>query len=395
MSSAIELWQPKMDYAAFQDPSSGALVPTVHGQRAFVPSALPPSINLANLHHLLSEADQKLGELRGIGTYLQNPYLLIRPLQRSEAIASSNIEGTFTSLPELLLLEAGVEDEQRTTDTLEVLNYIRALQHGFSRLDVLPLSNRLILELHEKLLRQLPAMRRGHFPAGEYRSEQNFIGRQRDISKARFIPPPPPIHLDCMNELELFLNKADYGGFPPLIFLALVHYQFETIHPFPDGNGRIGRLLLPIILKSKGVMNEPLLYMSQYFEDNKDEYVDLLLAVSQKGQWIEWICFFLRGVLESSTKTIATISSMQNLQRDYTERCQKARSSALLIQIVDSLFERPLITVPMARDLTGVSYRAAKNNLQKLVDVGILTKSTRQMKPSYYVAKELINIFEQ
>jgi Fic family protein len=248
--------------------------------------------------------------------------------------------------------------------------------------------------LHEQLLRYLPAARRGHFPAGEFRKEQNFIGRQRDITKARFIPPPPPKHLECMNQLELFMNEENNGGFAALVSLALVHYQFETIHPFPDGNGRIGRLLIPIILKSKNIMSEPLLYMSQYFEDNKEEYVDLLLAVSQRGAWIEWIEFFLRGVIVSCDKTIATIGKVQALQRDYMDRCQQARSSALMIQIVKELFERPLITVPAAQKLTETSYRAAKNNLDKLVKCGILSEPKNYRRPKYYFANELMALFD-
>jgi Fic family protein len=384
-----------MDYSLFTNPAAGSLVNTTYGQKAFLPTALPPNLDLSGVHHTLSEADQKMGELRGIGAYLPNPYLLIRPLQRSEAIASSNIEGTFTSLPELLLLEAGVEDQQRTTDTMEVFNYVRALQHGVDRLNDLPLSNRLILELHERLLRYLPQARRGQFPSGEFRSDQNFIGRQRDIAKARFIPPPPPLHLQCMNELELFMNRDNNGGFPALVFLALVHYQFETIHPFPDGNGRIGRLLIPLILKAKGVMNQPLLYMSQYFENNKDEYVDLMLRVSQSGDWTNWIEFFLKGVIESCKNIISTIEKVQQLQRDYMDRCRQARSSALLTRIIEDLFERPLITVPGASKLTGTSYRAAKNNLEKLVHCGILFEGKMNRRPKYYVATELVRVFEQ
>lgn len=385
-----------MDAKDFTAPSAGKLVPTINGQKAFVPASLPPSIDTRKCHQVLSEADQRLGELRGIGAYLHNPYLLIKPLQRSEAIASSNIEGTFTSLPELLLLEAGVEDHaHKSSDTIEVFNYVRALRHGMERLEELPVSNRLLLELHKILLRHIPRARRGHFTPGEFRTAQNFIGKQRDIIKARFIPPPPPIHMECMSDLEKFMNAPNYLDLPPLVFLAIIHYQFEAIHPFPDGNGRVGRLLIPIILTQRKLMPEPLLYMSQYFEDNKDEYVDLMLAVSQKGAWIPWIDFFLRGVVVSCTKTIQTIDKIQTLHRQYMERCQQARSSALLIQIVDALFERPIVSVPAARKLTGTSYRAAKNNLEKLVSYKILKENPSYNRPKYYFASELVELFEQ
>jgi cell filamentation protein, protein adenylyltransferase len=210
-----------MDPSDFTAPATGSLVPTINGQKAFVPTPLPPTIDLRSVQLILSEADQKLGELRGIGAYLQNPYLLITPLQRSEAIASSNIEGTFTSLPELLLLEAGAEDQSRTSDTREVYNYIQALQHGVQRLQELPVSMRLMLELHKILLSSIPHARRGHFTPGEFRTAQNYIGKQRDIIKARFIPPPPPVHLTCMSDLEKFINSEGYHGFPPLVFIAL------------------------------------------------------------------------------------------------------------------------------------------------------------------------------
>jgi Fic family protein len=292
-------------------------------------------------------------------------------------------------------LEVGAEDHSRTSDTREVFNYVQALRHGVQRLKDLPVSTRLILELHKILLRFVPHARRGHFTPGDFRTAQNYIGKQRDITKARFIPPPPPVHLTCMSDLEKFIHSQGYSGFPPLVFVALVHYQFETIHPFPDGNGRVGRLLIPIILKEKGVMPEPLLYMSQYFEDHKDEYVDLMLAVSQKGNWLDWIQFFLKGVEESCARTIDTIGKIKALHREYVERCQQARSSALLVQIVDALFERPLTTVPAVRELTGTSYRAAKNNLEKLVKCGILAQRDGEYRPKFYLAPELISIFEQ
>lgn len=381
-----------MDLAPFISPA-GRLVDTIHGQKAFMPAPLPPLLDLAPIHQLLSEADQKLGELRGIGHYLPNPYLLIRPLQRKEAIASSNIEGTYTSLPELLMFEAGVEDQPRAVDTLEVYNYVRALQEGMRLLGELPISNRFIHALHRKLLHGLPRSRAGFAP-GEYRSDQNFIGKSRDISKSRFNPPPPPQHLTAMNELELFMNSNDMHNIPTLIFIALIHYQFETIHPFPDGNGRVGRLLIPIILASRGVMDQPLLYMSQFFEDHKDEYVDLMLRTSQISDWTSWLAFFLRGVVESCSKTIETIRRVRELQERYRDRCQQARSSVLLVKIIDTLFERLTVTVPLVRDMTGTSYTAAQNNINKLVEFGILTEHRRSARPKFYFSTELLDIFE-
>ena len=239
-----------MDPSTFANPS-GTLVSTIQGQKAFIPFALPPQIDLTSIQQTLSEADQKLGELRGIGRYLANPYLLIRPLQRKEAIASSNIEGTYTSLPELLMFESGADEHHKTTDTREVYNYVKSLQAGMDLLEEIPVSNRLIHELHKTLLRGLPRSRTGYYEAGEYRKEQNFIGKSKDVSKSRFNPPPPPTYLDCMRDLETFINMEDMAGLPSLVFIALIHYQFETIHPFPDGNGRVGRILTPLILRAR------------------------------------------------------------------------------------------------------------------------------------------------
>jgi len=197
-----------------------------------------------------------------------------------------------------------------------------------------------------------------------------------------------------MGDLEKFVNTDDMTNLPPLVFIALFHYQFETIHPFPDGNGRVGRLLIPIILKQKDIMAQPLLYMSQYFEDNKDEYVDLLLRVSQKSEWLPWIRFFLEGVIQSCDNTIDTIRKVQDLREEYQKRCQQARSSALLIHIVDMLFERIAVTVPLIRDATGISYTAAQNNINRLVEYGIIKEVASQRRPKFYFATELMQIFE-
>lgn len=382
-----------MDLAAFKKPA-GYLLPTVFDERAFVPYPLPPKIDYGSIAKVLSEADQKLGELRGIGEYLPNPYLLIRPLQRKEAISSSNMEGTFTSLPELLMLEYGAEEFTKSVDTKEVYNYISALQKGINLLDEMPVSNRLLRNLHEELLKNLPKHRAGPFPLGEFRQEQNFIGKVKDIKKSRFNPPPPGEHVRCMSELEKFINSEDMHHIPTLVFLSLIHYQFETIHSFPDGNGRVGRLIIPLILHERKVMQQPLLYMSQFFEDKKDEYVDLMLGVSRNSAWISWVDFFLRGVIESSVNTIDKIKKVRDLQEQYKQRCQQARSSALLLQIVDSLFEKIAITIPSVKEMTGTSYTAAKNNVEKLVEYGILKDLGFRSRSKYYFAVELMQIFE-
>ena len=292
------------------------------------------------------------------------------------------------------MFESGLEDQPRATDTREVYNYIAALKEGFDSLEDIPVSNRLILQLHKRLLRNLPVSRAGFGAPGEFRREQNFIGRSKDISKARFIPPAPPEHLNAMNKLEVFLNDPNMGGLPPLVYIALIHYQFETIHPFPDGNGRVGRLLIPIILKQRGIMGQPLLYMSQYFEDNKEDYVDLMLSISKKSQWVPWIQFFLEGVVESCSKTTDTIRKVQDLRENYLKRVQQARSSALLMQIIDMALESIIVTIPQVRDACGISYTAAQNNVYRLVEEGILNEALMSTRPKYYFATELLKLFE-
>jgi len=382
-----------MDLNAFSCPS-GNLVPTIMGQKAFIPSQLPPQLDLSAIQQILSDADQKLGELRGIGRYLSNPYLLIRPLQRKEAIASSNIEGTYTSLPELLLLESGAEDRKINTDTIEVLNYVKALQNGIELLADIPISNRLLTEIHKFLLDRLPKSRTGYYAPGEYRKEQNFIGSSKDVSKSRFNPPPPPVHLECMRNLEDFINLEDMNGLPPLVFIALVHYQFETIHPFPDGNGRVGRILIPLILISRKLMDQPLLYMSQYFEDNREEYIKLMFDVSATSNWNEWVTFFLKGVSLSCEKTIVTIHKVRELEDQYKLKCQQARSSALLLSIINEIFDKLFVTIPNVQKLTGTSYTAAKNNIGKLVEHGILEEFTHTGRLKFYFASELMKLFD-
>jgi Fic family protein len=197
-----------------------------------------------------------------------------------------------------------------------------------------------------------------------------------------------------MSDLERSINSEDMHQVPLLIFVALVHYQFETIHPFPDGNGRVGRLLIPILLRARGAMQEPLLYMSQYLEDNRDEYMDYMLRVSPRGDWHSWIRFFLNGVIASCDKTIDTIQKVRELQSSYKERCQQARSSALLLQIVDNLFDRIAVTIPMVKELTGTSYTAAQNNVRKLVNYGILREAGGPLRPKFFFATELMAIFE-
>ncbi len=373
----------------FRNSPSGRLVPTIHGVMAFVPNTLPPpNLNLTKLINPLTNATQALGELSGIGRTLPNPDLLIRPFSRAEAVASSKIEGTVTSTPELLMLELSPDTPHVRADTREINNYNRALKHGLQRISDLPLSKRLFRELHTILLTGVSADRGAQFTPGDFKREQNWIGA-RTIQNARFVPPPPNESLDALDALERFVHRKG-EDLPLLIKLALIHYQFETIHPFPDGNGRVGRLIIPLMLCEQKAMPQPLLYLSAYLERHFTDYIDLMYEVSRSGAWEQWIEFFLKGVETTARNAIAKSHEIQDLHRDYMEKIRAARSSALLARVVDSLFAIPAITVPIAARKLEITYNSAKNNLQKLVRLGIIAPALHGVRPQWFIAFEII-----
>ena len=373
----------------FKDSKTGKLVPTLKGL-AFVPNPLPPPlIDLALLVPLVSRAERALGELSGIGRTLPNPYLLIRPFMRREAVASSKIEGTVTTLSQLLLFEVDEETNRAPGDAREVLNYVRALEYSLKRLDELPISARLIREAHKILLTNVQSNRGAQIIPGEFRKDQNWIGAKL-IENARYVPPPPQEVPEAMSALEKYINTKD-EEIPTLIQLALIHYQFEAIHPFPDGNGRVGRLLIPLILYERKEISQPLLYMSSYFEKNYEDYIDHMLAISKMGLWTSWISFFLEGIEETCKDAITRAQSLQTLQKNYYGKIQRARSSALLGQLIELLFEHPAITVPYAAERLQISYNAAKNNINRLVEAQILRSSRGDSRPMVFVAADIVN----
>jgi Fic family protein len=375
----------------FKNSPSGGLVPTIERCWAFVPNPLPPSnLDLAKLAAPLSKASHALGELSGVGRILPNPELLIRPFSRAEAVASSKIEGTVTSAPELLMLELTPDAPRVRADTREVNNYNRALRHGLNRINELPLSKRLFNELHTILLEGVTAERGAKVVPGELRQDQNWIG-SRTIQNARFVPPPPSQVLDALDEFERFIHREN-EELPLLIKLALLHYQFETIHPYPDGNGRVARLIIPLVLCGHKVMSQPLLYLSAYFERHYDNYIDLMFEVSRSGAWEKWIEFFLNAVEECSNSALKKTQMLQDLHRQYMEKIRSARSSALLAKLVDSLFVIPALTVPHAANELRISYNSAKNNVQKLVELRIITPDLRDERPQWFFADEIIRI---
>lgn len=359
-----------MKAADFSERAPGRLVPTIQGQQAFVPNDLPPKIDLNEIAVPMGEAMQAIGELKGACRRLQNPFILIRPLQRREALTSSAMEGTFTTEDDLALAEAGV-DVDNDDATKEVWNYLRALDASMKLLQELPICHRVIKAAHSTLLGGLSSARGAQKRPGDYKIEQNWIGG-RTIDAARFVPPPAAETQDSMDALERYLNREHAQMPTPIMDLALVHYQLETIHPFADGNGRVGRMLVSIMAVKSGLLDMPVLYISPSLENDKDEYIDLMFGVSTRGEWGAWLSFFFKKICETCVDTIATIDRLIALQTEYRAKASGAMRSANAMNLVDILFERPAISVNKAAELLHVTYPAAKKIIDKLVEVEIL-----------------------
>lgn len=307
---------------------------------------------------------------------------------------SSRIEGIQTTVADLYAFEAGQVDlagpdqPRQQSDAREVLNYVQALQYGIERLRTLPISLRFLCEVHERLL---AGVRGQELKPGEFRRRQNFIGNPGSpIIEARFAPPPVPDMHACLDAFEKYLHADD--GEAPSVRRALSHYQFEVIHPFLDGNCRLSRLLLTLLLIDWELLPLPLLYLSAYFERHRDTYHDLLLTVSERGAWREWVLFFLTGVAEQSRDTVARAKQLQHLQAAWRECVTARRASTLLPRLVDKLFESPYLTIPMAQEFLGVSYPAAKQNVEKLVEADILHEVRRGPAGRLFVAQAIIDL---
>ena len=374
--------------------SFGHLVPTIAGQMAFVPDNLPPQVQwTSELVATLSDANRAIGQLHGVGLNLPNPNLLITPFIRREAEMSSRIEGTQASLEQLYLFE--MEDrtvESKVPDVREVSNYVCALEYGLKRSSELPVCLRMIRELHEILLKDVRGAQRA---PGQFRKVQNWVGlRGCPIEQANYVPPPPEQITAVLDAFEKFINSP-LDNLPVLVWLAMVHYQFEAIHPFLDGNGRIGRLLITLLLCVKEVLDKPLLYLSTYFERKREEYYKRLLRVSTHGQWAEWISFFLKGVIEQSKDAFVRARQLMDLQQEYHKTVHATRRSALQIRLVDLLIERPLVTTVFVMRHFNVTYPTAKNNINKLVKAGILKEVTDAKRYRIYVAERVLNIINK
>jgi Fic family protein len=381
-----------MDASSFDANIHGKLVHTEGEYSAYMPYPLEPDIQLGmELVSTLSEADRGLSELAGVARTLPNPHLLIGPFVRREAVLSSRIEGTQASLSDLFFFEAANLRKKEIPDVQEVANYVKALEYGLECVSELPVSLRLIREMHKRLLSGV----RGEYQTpGEFRRSQNWIGPPGcTLMDAVFVPPPVEEMNQSLDAFEKYLHEP--SRLPPLIRLAMIHYQFEVIHPFLDGNGRIGRLLITLLLCTQRLLPQPLLYLSAFFERHRDDYYRLLLAVSQKGHWENWIGFFLRAVATQAHDAIQRSDKLLELWRGYRARMQEARASALLLQLVDELFEYPAVTNRNAADRLSITPRSAQLNVEKLVGAGILKEATGQQRNRVYVAPEIIHILEE
>jgi len=358
---------------------------------AYVPALLPPEMRWdEELLGLLSAADRAVGRLAGAGATLPNPHLLIGPFRRREAILSSRIEGTQADASDLVLFEVEPRSSSRHPDALEVHNYVRALDLGLKELQSLPLCLRLIRRLHATLME---GVRGGSMDPGEFRRVQNWIAPAgHGLESATFVPPPPEAAKASLEDLERFMNTS--SSLPALVRLAMIHYQFESIHPFLDGNGRVGRLLITLQLCAEGVLPQPLLYLSAFFEQHRQDYYDHLMGVSTHGAWEKWIGFFLRGVASVALDAVDRADRLLRLRHEFHARVHAARASALLLKLCDHLFENPAITTKSARALLDITPRAVQNNVDRLVDAGVLTEVTGRRRGRVWIAQEIIRAIE-
>lgn len=378
-----------MDAANFSPLQQKQLVRTLENAWAFVPAPLPPELDLARLALPLATASVAIGELKGAARRLLNPYMLIGPLQRREALTSSAMEGTITTLGDLVLEEAGAEPPQGD-DAREAFNYVRAVEATTAMLKKIPISHRVIKEAHAILLRGLsPARGAGKRP-GQYKIHQNAVGQRGEtIHTARYVPPPPQPTQHCMDELESYINRESQEPAARLIDLALVHYQFEAIHPFDDGNGRIGRMLITLMAQQSGLLDLPLLHVSAHLERHKEEYIDRLFSVSAQGSWEDWINFFLTAVETSCKEAIAIVDRIILLQTDLRRRAQEAGKSPRLMLIVDALFGKSWTTATEIQKICRVTFPTAQSDLRTLVQEGLLREMPGRASRIYYAPEIL------
>lgn len=375
-----------------QSGRAGQYVRQPEGFRAFVPKPLPPDLRVdTDLQTLASNADLALGRLDGAVQVIPDPDLFVLQYVRREAVLSSQIEGTHASLMDVLEYEAQMERAEKRVEVAEIINYIAAMNHGLVRLPTLPLSRRLLCEVHEVLMRDV----RGgepHKTPGEFRRSQNWIGGGSPAT-ARFVPPPHDLVDESFTDLENFLHDPE--PMPPLLKAGLAHAQFETIHPFLDGNGRIGRLLITFWLVEQKVLQRPLLYTSLYFKEHKEEYVDRLQAVRDDGAWEDWLAFFLDGVAQVATEATETATKILELRERDRARIGSSlgRRAGNALLLLDQLFQRPVLNAKTVEQAIAVSQPTASGLLRDLEELDVLVEITGKQRNRVFAYRDYLALF--
>ena len=362
--------------------------------RAFIPNPLPPQPPVridGTLQRRLSDADLALGRLDGSIQTLPNPDLFVLMYVRKEAVLSSQIEGTQSSLQDLLAAEARIFGLRRSQDVDEVINYVSAMNHGIRRLAEIPVSVRLIREIHDKLLQ---GVRGSQLTPGELRRSQNWIGPAGcSLNEATFVPPPPHLLADSFSDLEKFLHTVD--DLPILVKIGLAHAQFETIHPFLDGNGRVGRLLITLLLCEKRILQNPVLYLSYFFKKNRQRYYDLLQETRDSGDFEGWLAFFLQGVAEVSRQAAETARRILSLREEHRNRIAEGlgRAAGNGHRLLEHLFERPIVSVTDVERLLGITYPAANALIGRMVSLDLLQEMTGRVRNRRFRYEPYVRLF--
>ena len=371
---------------------AGRYIQQLTGYRAFIPAPLPPEPEISfdgELRTLLSQADRDLARLDAIATLLPNPDLFIGMYVRHEAVLSSQIEGTQSTLEDILAFEAHGTNNDSPKDVEEVINYVRAMNHGLHRLSVLPLSLRMLREIHGELMQNV---RGSEKTPGEFRTSQNWIGGSgSSLSTASFVPPPPHELLTSLGALELFMHEGK-ANTPLLIRCGLAHAQFETIHPFLDGNGRVGRLLITLMLCEEQALSRPVLYLSVFLKAHRAEYYDRLTAIREHGQWEPWLKFFLRGISQTAraaTRTATDIVAMREAHRAALIKSPKA------LKLLDSLFKQPLVSPKQIAEIVGCTHPTAVKLAKNLEARGWLQEVTGFDRNRLYRYQPYLELFHR
>lgn len=380
-----------MEQKDFPSSDTGKVIRAKTGYWAFIPAQLPPKVTWSGqLVNALSYAERELSRLATLSSSYPFPRILSQPFMRREAVLSSRIEGTRASLVDLYNYESSQLSFLEDNDASEVFNYVRALDYGLNRLKQLPVSLRLIREIHARLME---GARGGNLTPGNFRQTQNWIGPAGStLETATFVPPPVDEMQEALNELEKFMH-ADTET-PPLVRAGMIHYQFEAIHPFLDGNGRMGRLLIMLLLYEWGLLPQPLLNLSAYFEHYRQEYYDRLLAISQRGNWEEWLVFFLRGISTQAKDSIVRLERLQKIREKYDVVVRADRNVSRMATIIDFLFARPIFTNRQLAAELNIPFKTAGQYIEKLIQAGILRETTGYARNRIFRADEILRAVE-